>query len=289
MTPLTLDPLRVFIGYDEREAIAYHVLVHSIMKHASRPVAIIPLKRELLQHVHRRPRGPLDSTDFAITRFLVPYLSGYEGVSVFMDCDMLVRADLQKLIAECLCDRCGHPFGTHRRRTDWDGAPLDGFECCACAWARCDASPAVYVAKHDYTPKAAQKMDGQRQTAYPRKNWSSLMVFDNERCRALTPEYVNSAPGLDLHRFAWLRDEQIGSLALGWNWLVGEYPSCLATSILHYTLGGPWFPSCRGCDHAEDWLQAAAEAGIALPMAGTRPVAPGPTSAAVATAGASRG
>lgn len=113
----------------------------------------------------------------------------------------------------------------------------------------------VWVCKHNYIPKSITKFLDQEQTIYPCKNWSSFMLFDNAKCSALTPEYVNSASGLELHRFKWLSDpKQVGSLPLRYNWLVEEYPHNDQASILHYTLGGPWFPAHRDTDHAADWL-----------------------------------
>ena len=103
-------------------------------------------------------------------------------------------------------------------------------------------------------PKTERKFLNQVQTKYVRKNWSSLMLFNNERCRALTPEYVNTASGLDLHRFAWIDDALIGSLPLEWNWLVGEYDYNPAAKIVHFTLGGPYFDEYRNCDYAEEWF-----------------------------------
>ena len=233
-------PLRIFIGYDSREPVAYHVLSHSILARASGPVAITPLVQTQLRHagLYARERNPLESTEFSLTRFLVPYLSGYQGVSIFMDCDMLCQEDIYELV------------------------PTRG-------------ERAVWVAQHDYLPKPGLKMDGKRQTSYERKNWSSLMIFNNERCRFLTPDYVNIASPLSLHRFHWLYctvcrersavgtsegcwhggDDEIGSIPLSWNWLVGEYEPNRTADILHYTLGGPWFPECVGCDHADLWLR----------------------------------
>jgi hypothetical protein len=114
-------------------------------------------------------------------------------------------------------------------------------------------SEALLVVKHDYTPKTATKFFGQQQTVYPRKNWSSLMVFNNARCHNLTPEDVNSASALELHRFKWMDDEAVGSLPLEWNWLVGEYEPNAEAKILHYTLGGPWFHEYDNRDHSEEW------------------------------------
>ena len=250
-------PLRIFIGYDPREAVAYHVLAHSIIRRASRPVSITPLALDHLRGIYTRERDPRQSTDFTYTRFLVPHLSGYEGVSIYMDCDMLCRTDLWELHDTIWW-----------KASDLREVGLD--------------TPATWVVQHDYVPRGLRyvspschvcqsgreeahaclpdarlvgtKMDGLVQTAYPRKNWSSLMVFNNARCRVLTPEYVARASGMDLHRFAWLRDEEIGALPLTWNWLVGEYAPNPDARLLHYTLGGPWFEDTRDCDHAEEWL-----------------------------------
>lgn len=180
--------------------------------------------RGALGHLYTRERGPKESTEFSLTRFLVPYLSGYVGHSIFMDCDMLCQADVHEVLQ--------HVGGDPRHCPD----------------------EAVLVCRHDYTPSTTVKMDSRPQTSYSRKNWSSFMVFNNERCRRLTPEYVNTAGGLDLHSFAWLPDKQIGSLPLEWNWLVGEYAANPHAKILHYTLGGPWFKEYRDCQDSELWL-----------------------------------
>lgn len=219
--------LRVFLGFDSREPVAYHVAAHSILTTASAPVAIIPLVQNQLRTagLYTRERGATEATEFSMTRFLVPYLSAYTGVSVFMDCDMVVRADIHSV-----------PMHTG-------------------TWAGRDR-PAVWCCQHDYAPKSAIKMDGQTQTTYPRKNWSSFMVFNNAKCQALTPEYVNTATGMQLHRLQWATDDQIGSLPLEWNWLVGEYPPNPDAKILHYTNGGPWFWETRNCDHRADWMDA---------------------------------
>ena len=212
--------LQVFIGYDPNETVAYHTLAHSILRRASIPVSVAPLMQSQLKGVYTRPRGPTESTEFSLTRFLVPHLSGYRGWSLFMDCDMLCRADIAELAA-------------------YIGRASD---------------KAVLVCKHDYVPRTERKFLDQVQTKYPRKNWSSLMLFNNERCRVLTPDYVNSASGLELHRFAWTEDARIGELPLEWNWLVGEYAHNPAAKIVHYTLGGPYFDDTRGCDYAEEWF-----------------------------------
>lgn len=218
------EPLRIFIGYDQREAIAYHVLSHSILTRSSVPVMIAPLVQSALreQGIYNRERTPLESTEFSMTRFLVPYLCGYRGNAVFMDCDMLCRVDIAELWDEIL-----------------------------------ESEEAVLCCQHSYTPSANTKFLGNPQTAYPRKNWSSFMVFDCTRCRALTPDYVNTATGLELHRMLWMDNKPIGALPLEWNWLVGEYEKNYNANILHYTLGGPWFAETAHCDHADEWRQEA--------------------------------
>ena len=214
--------LRIYIGYDPRESVAFHTLSHSILRRASAPISIAPLVQSQLKQVYRRPRGPTESTEFSLTRFLVPHLSGYSGWSIFMDCDMLCRTDICALMAEA------------------DRQP----------------DKAVLVCKHDYVPKTQRKFLDQVQTKYPRKNWSSLMLFNNERCRALSVDYVNSASGLDLHRFAWTEDRAIGELPLEWNWLVDEYAYNPDAKLVHFTIGGPWFEAYRDCDYAGEWFTA---------------------------------
>ena len=212
--------LNIYIGYDPRESVAFHTLAHSILRRSSVPISIAPLVQSQLKGIYRRTRGPTESTEFSMTRFLVPYLSGYAGWSVFMDCDMLCRTDISGLMSEV------------ERQSD----------------------KAVLVCKHDYVPKTQRKFLDQVQTKYARKNWSSLMLFNNARCRALSPDYVNSASGLELHRFAWIDDAAIGELPLEWNWLVEEYEYNPAAKIVHFTIGGPYFDAYRGCDYAPEWF-----------------------------------
>jgi hypothetical protein len=212
------EPVRIFIGYDPREAVAFSVLAFSIHRRASVPVTIAPLMLTQLGRLMTRERHPLQSTDFAFSRFLTPLLSGYEGWSIFMDCDMLVLDDVAKL------------------------------------WAMRDERYAVQVVKHDHRPREESKFLGAPQTPYEKKNWSSVMLFNNARCRALTPAYVNSASGLELHQFKWLAgDELIGALPLRWNHLVGYYAHEPDVSLVHYTLGGPYFDEYRDCEYAAEW------------------------------------
>lgn len=226
-----IEPLRIFIGFDGKESVAYHVLAHSILARASVPVQIAPLVQSSLRTagLYTRERGPTESTEFSLTRFLVPYLSGYYGRSLFLDCDMLCRVDVAELESE------------------WVGATMTAIK-------KRLPDPAVLVCQHDYTPQEGTKFLGNVQTAYPKKNWSSVMYFQNDKCRALTPEYVNSATGLELHRFQWLRqDAEVAALPLAWNHLVGEYVPNREAKIVHWTLGGPYFPEYQDAEFAEEW------------------------------------
>lgn len=161
------------------------------------------------------------STQFAFTRFLVPYLSDYQGISLFMDCDMLVRSDIKTLFDH-----------------------MDGDD--------------VMCVKHVYTPKSETKFLGQEQTTYKYKNWSSVMLFNNEKCKVLSKHYVNSTSGLKLHQFDWT--SKVGKLPRSWNHLVGEYETNTDADLVHFTLGGPYFHEYKNCEYAEEWWQYFREA-----------------------------
>jgi lipopolysaccharide biosynthesis glycosyltransferase len=211
--------MRIFVGFDPRESVSYHVASHSILRRSSIPVDITPLALTNLPDF-KRDRNPLQSTDFSFTRFLVPYLCDFKGWALFMDCDVLVRADISELGKLC---------------------NLANFY------------KAVYVVKHDYQPKDEKKFLGEIQSRYEKKNWSSVMLFNNYRCRKLTPEFVNSAPGLALHQFHWTTDGQIGELDKDWNHLVGEQPENPNAKIVHFTRGGPWFQEYKDCEFSKEW------------------------------------
>lgn len=219
-----MTPLRIFIGYDPRESVAWHVLAQSIMLRASQPVTIMPLIQSQLRAIglYTRERDKYESTEFSFTRFLVPYLSGYGGLSLFLDCDMVCCGDIYQLVK----------------------------------LARKDRFRAVYCVQHpDYVPSTKLKFLHQVQTSYPRKNWSSVMLFRNKYCTALTPAYVNTATGKDLHRMVWAgADDNIGVLPPEWNHLVGEQGTRDDGRLYHYTLGTPCFPEYAACDHADKWL-----------------------------------
>lgn len=212
--------IRVFAGFDPREAVAFSVLAYSIQRRSSLPVTIAPLMLTQLGGLLTRPRHPLQSTDFSFSRFLTPALSGYEGWSLFLDCDMLMLDDISEL------------------------------------WALRDERFAVQVVKHDHRPRESRKFLGEPQTAYEKKNWSSVMLFNNQRCRALTADYVNLASGLDLHQFKWLEDDRlIGSLPQRWNHLVGYDAPCKDVSLAHFTLGGPYFAEFSQCEFSAQWRE----------------------------------
>ena len=208
----------VFIGYDTREEIAFSVLSYSIHRHASEPVSIAPIMLSQLGDTFAREKHPLQSTQFSFSRFLTPHLAGYTGWAVFMDCDMLMRDDIAKL------------------------------------WALRDERYAVMVVKHEHVPRETEKFLGMPQSKYEKKNWSSVMLFNNARCRALTPRYVSTASGLELHQFKWLEaDEAIGALPSRWNHLVGYDARRPDAALVHFTLGGPYFPEHADCEYAAEW------------------------------------
>jgi hypothetical protein len=171
-----------------------------------------------------RQRDEKQSNEFSFSRFLVPYLSDYNGYAVFMDCDMLMRVDVAELMQEIAED----------------------------------SSKAAYVVKHTYQPRDGIKYLNTIQYSYPRKNWSSFVVWNcgHEKNKKLTPGYVNVATGLELHRFTWLDDEDLGELDVKWNWLVGEYESPNSdVKNVHWTIGGPYFNEFRNVDFSDEWFE----------------------------------
>ncbi|NKQ88197.1 glycosyltransferase [Rhizobium ruizarguesonis] len=213
--------VRIFVGFDSKEVVAYHVLAQSIIENSSIPVEFSPIVLSNLGGIFTRERNALQSTEFSFSRFLTPYLSGYQGWSIFMDCDMLMRADIAEL------------------------------------WALRDDRYAAMCVKHDYQPKIETKFLGQTQTKYEKKNWSSFLLFNNDKCRVLTPDYVNTATGLQLHQFKWLESEDlIGELPVTWNYLVNEYDYREDAKNVHFTDGGPYFDEYRNDDYAEEWFAA---------------------------------
>lgn len=229
------DILRIYIGWDDREEEAWDICFASLQRRSSVPLHVTPLKRQALiyrgyynrtfhlrdgQRIDDQDKKPF-STEFAFTRFLVPALENYMGWALFCDCDFLWRADVADL------------------------------------FALADPKYAVQVVKHEHVPLETSKMDGCQQTKYPRKNWSSLVLWNcaHPAHRALTTQAVNTRPGAWLHGFEWLTDEEIGALPMEWNWLEGWSPPSVTPKAVHYTRGGPWFADYQDVGYAKDWLR----------------------------------
>jgi lipopolysaccharide biosynthesis glycosyltransferase len=206
---------KIFIGYDSREDIAYRVLKYSLERHASEPLDIRPLVLQELEFP--RPHDPLQSTEFTYTRFLVPHLCGFEGVALFMDCDMLAIGDITEIL--------------HLDMSQY----------------------ALRVYKHDHRPTSTIKMDGQPQTQYPRKNWSSFMLMNCAKLTAWSKAAVLTQPARWLHRFEAIPDEEIGDIPDGWN-VLDRYDA--STKLIHYTEGGPWFERYKTHPYGDVWLRA---------------------------------
>lgn len=217
------EKLRVFIGWDSREPIAYDVAKASLLENASIDVDVVPIKLQELvdQGVYTREVDPLASTEFTYSRFFTPWLADFTGWAIFCDCDFIFFGDVARL------------------------------------QALQDPKYAVMCVQHDYTPTSQTKMDGQVQTVYPRKNWSSMMMFncDHPSTKKLTPEVANTESGAFLHRMQWAADDEIGAVPTEWNWLEGwnEKPESGFPSVVHYTRGGPWFKDWQDVDYGDEW------------------------------------
>ena len=209
--------INLFVGFDPREAVAYHVFCNSIIHNTSVPVQITPLVLSQLKEFNETHDDR--SNDFVYSRFLTPYLSDFKGWAIFADGDMICQGDLKELI---------------------DMA---------------DPSKAVMVVKHDYQTKATQKYLGNINEDYPRKNWSSVILWncDHPKHKILTPDFVSKQTGKFLHRFSWLDDQDIGELPLEWNWLASEYRVNREAKLIHFTLGTPCFKDYKNSDMADIW------------------------------------
>lgn len=213
--------IQLYVGFDQREAAAYHVFCQSVIETTSCPVAFIPLNLNSLRDYSETHTD--GSNAFIYSRFLVPHLQGYKGWAIFADGDMHCRADIAEL------------------------------------WALRDPHKAAMVAQHAYESKHEQKYIGtslQTHNAnYPRKNWSSVVLWNCEHPanRVLTPDYVMGATGRQLHRFEHLEEDEIGAIPMYWNWLVGEYSRNEQAKLVHYTLGVPGMSHYKDCDHSQEW------------------------------------
>jgi hypothetical protein len=216
------QPVKVYVGWDSREDIAYQVCKYSIESRShNAKVSSLKLFKLINQGIYNRPIDNLGSTEFTFTRFLVPYLENYQGWAIFCDCDIIWRVGVEDLLAYA------------------------------------DDQYAVMVVKHEYNPSNSIKMDGQTQHQYPRKNWSSVILWNcgHPSNRALTKDVINTASGAFLHRFQWLKDSEIGALSSEYNWLVNWYkePKDGIPKIIHYTEGGPWFENYMKCEYGAYW------------------------------------
>lgn len=217
---MSAEPIRIFLGFDQVESVACSVFENSIQRYASRPVSITRISLRQLTKEFQRERDPKQSNDFSFSRWLVPYLSNYEGWSLFADCDMLCLSDIAEL------------------------------------WALRDPQYAVQVVKHEHRAKLGTKYLGQPQTPYAKKNWSSVILFNNDLCTTLTPSYVNHASGLELHQFKWLlNDTHIGEIPPEWNHLVGVHEHNPDAKIVHWTEGGPYFHDYAMAPFSAEWAR----------------------------------
>ena len=217
-----IKPLNIYIGFDAIETTAFHTLAQSIIEYASGPIRISPICSKHYSKFFNRERDEKQSNDFSFTRFLVPYLNNFDETAIFMDCDMMLRADIFQVLNDL------------------------------------DPKNAISVVMHDYTPSDTVKYLNNVQYAYPRKNWSSFVVWNcaHPKNRTLTPEFVEKATGLTLHRFTWLSDNEIGELDVRWNWLVGDYINPpVDVKNVHWTLGGPYFNEYSQVDFSGEWFE----------------------------------
>lgn len=236
-------PFNVYMGYDSHEDITFEVAKFSMLRRASVPVSVIPLKRAELQAqgVYTRTQDPKQTTEFTYCRFFVPYLQRYNGWAMFVDDDFLWLGDIADLLDQV------------------------------------DDKYALMCVQHDYKPTVAQKLAGRAQSAYPRKNWSSMVLFNcgHPANQSVNLSMINKEGGAFLHRFTWITDDSlIGEVSYHWNFLVDwytVYPEGGRTDLkvaaengkkpgaIHYTEGGPWFPDYRDTDYAAEWFEELAE------------------------------
>lgn len=212
------EVVRVFVGYDTREPVAYHVCCESIIKHTTMPVQITPLALNTVRMLYEETHTD-GSNQFIYSRFLVPWLCDWQGHAIFLDGDMLLRGDITRL------------------------------------WQLRHVGVGVQVVKHDYKTKYPTKYLGAKNEDYPAKNWSSVVLWNCGYAphRCLTPEFVSKAAGSYLHRFEWLKESAIGSLPLEWNHLVSEYPASDRAWLAHFTIGTPAFSGYEQQEFADEW------------------------------------
>jgi len=213
------EKINIVVGFDQREAIAYHTFTQSIIEKSSVPIFFTPLAVNTLKGYRETHKDC--SNDFIYSRFLTPYLNNFHGWAIFADGDMICQSDIKEL------------------------------------WDLRDESKALQVVKHDYVTKVSRKYLGNINENYPRKNWSSLILWNcgHPKHKILTPDFIASQTGQFLHRFSWLDNDDIGDLPKEWNWLAIEYPINNSAKIIHYTLGTPCFKDYKNTDMADIWYK----------------------------------
>jgi len=214
-----VEIIKIVVGFDQREAVAYHTFTQSIIEKSTLPVSFIPLAIQTLADYKESHTDK--SNDFIYSRFLTPYLMKFNGWAIFADGDMVCLSDIKEL------------------------------------WDLKDESKALMVVKHDYKTKSHQKYLGNINENYPRKNWSSVILWNcnHPKHKILTPDFIANQTGKYLHRFSWLQDDDIGELPKEWNWLATEYPTNTHAKLIHYTLGTPCFKDYRNSEMSELWHQ----------------------------------
>jgi lipopolysaccharide biosynthesis glycosyltransferase len=212
-----IEKINIVVGFDQRESVAYHTFTQSVIDKSSLPVMFIPLAINTLQDYKETHSDK--SNDFVYSRFLTPYLNNFKGWAIFADGDMICQADIKEL------------------------------------WDLKDETKALLVVKHNYQTKAHHKYLGNINQDYPRKNWSSIILWNcaHAKHKILTPAFVANQTGKFLHRFSWLDDNDIGELPLEWNWLAIEYPDNRKAKLIHYTLGTPCFKDYQDTDMSDIW------------------------------------
>lgn len=214
---MKLNKITVVVGFDQKEAIAYHTFCQSILEKSTIPVHFIPLAINSLYFYNENHND--GSNNFIYSRFLTPYLCDFKGFAVYADGDMICNADISEL--------------------------ADLF----------DTSKAVQLVKHDYKTKRSIKYFGNENKNYPRKNWSSMVIFNCQHPanRVLTPQFIQEHDGAFLHRFQWLQDDEIGELDSTWNYLAIEYKPRKDVKLIHYTLGTPCLVDFKEAEMSEIW------------------------------------
>ena len=205
------------IGFDQREAVAYHTFVQSVIENASVPCRFMPLNMKSLKAYDETHTD--GSNEFIYSRFLVPHLMNFKGWAIYADGDMICLEDIKKL------------------------------------WDLRDKKYAVQVVKHNYETKVTKKYWGNKNENYPRKNWSSVVIWNcgHDKHKILSPNFIQNQTGSFLHRFNWLNDDEIGNIDKKWNWLAMEYEEEKDINLIHYTIGTPCFKEYSNGPFSSYW------------------------------------